>query len=70
MADAAPIVHIGENSPEEVAYKLLGHIASAEGFRLARTPAVENSAGRQWILDTYAECVEAVKGYRSRKQTR
>jgi hypothetical protein len=61
VADA-PVVHIGENSPEEVAYKLLRHIAYVEdkiiasgGMGSGGTPA-----DRAYILDTYAECLVAV----------
>lgn len=53
MADA-PVVHIGENSPEMIAYRLLEHIANAEKKYL-------NNADRKWLLDTYAECLEAVR---------
>lgn len=65
MADAAPVVHIGENSPEEVAYKLLIHIASTEGYRLAHGPNTDNQPNKEWILNTYAECLTATKGYRN-----
>ena len=64
MPDAARAVHIGENSPEEVAYKLLAHIAHAEGFYLASAPGKVTPASRKFILDTYAECLLAVKGHR------
>jgi hypothetical protein len=53
MADTTT-VQIGENSPEFVAYRLLSHIASAEKMPL-------HSANRQWILDTYTECLMAVR---------
>jgi hypothetical protein len=58
MADT-PVIHIGENSPEFVALKLY--------FEVARTEQVESaySSGRKpdrkWILDTYAECLNAVQ---------
>lgn len=58
MADGA-VVHIGENSPEEVAYKLLTTIASNEGKTL-RYDGDQASAERKWLLDTYAECLLAV----------
>ena len=51
MADA-PVVHIGENSPEEVALKLTQIIASVEKRSLAGH--VANTADRKWLLDTYA----------------
>ena len=59
------VVHIGENSPEEVAYRLMSKIANAEQKVLLSSPrSEENSADRQWILDTYAECLRAVHGAR------
>jgi hypothetical protein len=63
MADK-PVVHIGENSPEEVAYKLLVHVASAEGYRLPLSPGGEKKPDRKWLLDAYAECIDAVQGNR------
>lgn len=61
MADA-PVVHIGENSPEKIAYKLLENVASVERKALHHTEHREYTvADRKWILDTYAECLEAVK---------
>lgn len=63
MADQ-PVVHIGENSPEEVAYKLMGTIASNEGKTLRSTTSGAASADRKWLLDTYTECLMAVRGYR------
>jgi len=60
MADA-PIVHIGENSPEHVAYQLLRHVATAEQKSLTN-----HGNSRKWILDTYSECLEAVRGFRQK----
>ena len=54
------VVHIGENSPEQVAYKLLVDIARAEG----NYAQMRFTADRQYILDTYAEALHAVKGHR------
>lgn len=65
MADA-PVVHIGENSPEKIAHLLLHEIARVEGkifFRSDKHPG-DTTADRKWILDTYAECIEAVNGQR------
>jgi hypothetical protein len=62
MAEQAPVVHIAENSPEQVAYKLLQTIASNEGKSLGNSPVSgAASADRKWLLDTYAECLQAVK---------
>lgn len=64
MADktAAPVVHIGENSPEKVALDLLNIIVTLEGRQLYKTG--NNPADRKWFLDTYVECLRAVRGYR------
>jgi|HubBroStandDraft_3_1064219.scaffolds.fasta_scaffold736471_1 hypothetical protein len=43
MADDA-IVHIGENSPEHVAYKLMERIAEAEGKNLHRSSGGQHKA--------------------------
>ncbi len=54
MADTA-VVHIGENSPEKVAYKLLvgvlDNVSDKTGWNLTR----------QQYLDAYAECLYTVK---------
>ena len=64
MADQ-PVVHIGENSPEQVALKLLETIASVEQKNLFyNRDSPKEIASRDWILDTYAECLQAVKGFR------
>ena len=62
MTDNTAEVHIGENSPEQVAYKLLHDIGRAEGRRFTQGVA-GNSANtdRKWLLDTYAECLRAVR---------
>jgi hypothetical protein len=51
-------VHIGENSPDQVAYKLLLLIGNVENKKLL-SPATE--ADREWILRTYAACIGVVK---------
>lgn len=65
MADAAPVVHIGENSPEHVAYKLMERIAVLERKSIHNSipeTAGWSGADRKWLLDTYAECLHAAKG--------
>lgn len=62
MADNT-VVHLGENSPEQVALKLLTMVAHSEKKGLFGTTAGD-LADRQYILDTYAECLSAVKGHR------
>jgi hypothetical protein len=64
MADA-PVVHIGENSPEFVAFRLLHTIAYAEGVKIyGVTAQATQPANRKWILDTYSECLYATHGRR------
>lgn len=57
MADQTD-VHIGENSPEEVAFKLLDLIGAAER-KTFRGPSLNTD--RAWILTTYAECIGVVR---------
>ena len=64
MADVAPVAHIGENSPEQVAYKLMQAVAEAESKLLKSSLAGEANVDRKWILDTYAECLDTVTGHR------
>lgn len=63
MADQ-PEVHIGENSPEQVAYKLMQHIADIELVSLSRADPRKpgrRGATRSWILNTYADCILTVR---------
>lgn len=64
MADT-PVVHIGENSPEKIAYVLLQHIMNVEQKSFSNDPSRGYStADRKYILDTYAEALTAVRGHR------
>lgn len=57
MSDT-PVTHIGDNSPEEVAFKLMLAIGRAESKAiLSPSP----TADREWILNTYADCLVTVK---------
>jgi hypothetical protein len=56
MADSNT-VHIGENSPQQVAYKLMKDIAQSEGFYLGQTTIRPD---REWIIKTYCSCLMAV----------
>jgi hypothetical protein len=59
------VVHIGENSPHQVAYKLLVHIAASEGYHLRHGPTSDpKTPDRKWILDAYADCLAVVHGAR------
>jgi hypothetical protein len=68
MADNTT-VHIGENSPEHVALKLLDHISHVERKSLSATEPSGlkegwTKADRAWILNTYGKCIRTVKtGY-------
>lgn len=46
------VVHIGENSPEQIAYKLWTELNT---FGRPANPT------RKWFLDVYAECLRAVR---------
>ena len=55
----------GEYSPERVAYMLLQHVIGIERTTPAADPAPGwRSADRKWLLDTFAECLDAVRGKR------
>jgi hypothetical protein len=59
MADAT-VVHIGENSPEQVAYRLFRDIAILEKKASSHHSELKD-CDRQWVLDTFADCMNAVK---------
>jgi hypothetical protein len=60
MADR-PVVHIGENSPEQVAFRLMEAIVRVEGVDLHKS--YDNPfATREWLLTTYRDCLLAVNG--------
>jgi hypothetical protein len=50
----------GDNSPEHVAYRLMLDIARVEKKALGASASCQ-IADRRWILDTYAECLRAVR---------
>lgn len=61
MADKG-VVHIGENSPEQVAFKLLQLVASCEKRSLAGASTDGYTpANRAYILKTYGECILTVR---------
>ena len=56
---------VSDNTPEFIAFRLMERIASAEKKTSSPEPAPgATTADRQWTLDTYAECLEAVRGHR------
>ncbi|WP_155275931.1 hypothetical protein [Agrobacterium tumefaciens] len=54
------------DTPEQVAFKLLVLVGTTEN-KMHSDGRIQSGADRQWILDTYAECLEATKGNRSFK---
>jgi hypothetical protein len=57
MADETA-AHIGENTPEYVAYLLLMDVARNEG-QMINLPGA--TVPKDYILDTYAECLATVR---------
>jgi hypothetical protein len=53
------------DSPEVVALSLLERIARSERRHFEATPPQGSIADRQWILDTYFDCLNAVRGHRA-----
>ncbi|WP_428539099.1 hypothetical protein [Rhodopila sp.] len=62
MADQS-IIHSGENTQEQIAYKLFLHVVHADGKRLGGG-TLAATIDRKDILDTYAECLQTAKGRR------
>lgn len=58
------VVHIGENSPERVAFQLLHVVAAVENIVLHSGNLGEDQkrADRAYILRTYKECLSVVRG--------
>lgn len=65
MADGQTTVKIGENTPEHVALRLMEIVARLEQRELWKTSDSKNPADRAWVLNTYAECLLAVRGFRN-----
>ena len=55
-------VNLDGDSPEVVAFALLRYLAQLEQATARQTGVVFD---RDWLLDAYAECLDAVKGNRS-----
>ena len=61
--------HPTDSTPESIAYRLMVLVADLENRTLHGNPSKERTvADRQWILDTFADCLRAVKVPESRKQ--
>lgn len=61
MADQPTVVRIGENSPEQVAYKLLQEIAKCENVVFYSNARESRTATRKWILTTCGQCLRTVR---------
>lgn len=57
-----PVVHIGENSPEQIAFRLMEMIANCERRSLnGGSSSGFSPADKNYILKTYAEALHVVK---------
>ena len=66
MTDWSTMKHRFEDSPENVAFKLMQEIAKIEGKTIDRHRGARAATfDRQWILDTFSECLQAVRGQRA-----
>jgi len=54
------------DSAEIVALALLERIARSEGRHFEVTPPEGSTADRRWILDTYFDCLNTVRGHRAK----
>ena len=65
MSDSS-ILHFGEGSPEMIAYKLLLDVMKVENRTIANnsTAGPFTPADRHYLLNTYHECLMAVRGKR------
>jgi len=62
MADQPITQHVHDNTPEQIAYNLFLHIARLEEKSLNQpNPATGTAADRDYVLSTYAQCLQAVK---------
>lgn len=65
------VVHIGENSPEYVAFRLMQEVLQVENKLLHPSEeSPQKVASRKLILDTYAECLNAVRNPHARVASR
>ena len=63
MSDAK-VVNAGENTPEHIAYKLLTDVMNVEDMSYWGANG-KKRVDRKYLLDTYSECLDAVKGRRT-----
>ena len=58
------VVYVTPNSPEKIAFDLMERVAFIEWKRIGRNQEYLAKTDRKYLLDTYAECLEAAKGLR------
>jgi hypothetical protein len=63
QAGATRVVDLKGEGPELVAFALLRYLAQIEQQQV-QSGVAHRSFDRRWLLDAYAECLEAVKGNR------
>lgn len=61
-----PVFHFGEGSPEMIAYKLMLDVMKVENRTISSsaTAGPHTPADRHYLLNTYSECLLAVRGKR------
>ena len=66
MSDMPSVLHMGEGSPEQIAYKLMLDVMKVENRVIANsaTAGPHTPADRHYLLNTYHECLMAVRGKR------
>lgn len=52
------VVHIGENSPEQVAFRLMSIMASIDGFTLH---GIGDRPTKEWLIKNYSSCLCTVQ---------
>ncbi|MEO9900350.1 hypothetical protein [Nisaea sp.] len=68
MSDTTHL-HVGENTQEHIAFKLLEVVASVEQKNLFHYEgAPEKTPTREWVLNTFAECLQAARSHRKWKK--
>lgn len=66
MSDMPSVLHMGEGSPEQIAYKLMLDVMKVENRTIASGAGAgpHTPADRHYLLNTYHECLMAVRGKR------
>lgn len=65
MADDVRVTNFPKAAtPERVAYELYTDVLTAEGKHLGAAEGTGRRPDRKYILDLYAECLTATRGFR------